>query len=326
MADSQAVFSSLPPDQYIVAVDVGGTNMVGAIVNHQGQLVHRQGILSIGDTPPGKRLVDLIGALIRKSGLKPESCVGIGLGVPGVTDERGEIVTLAPALNWHAFNLGGFVRDSLGLPVWVENDVNCFLKGEQSLGSMRDVKNGIGITIGTGIGASLLINGHIYRGSRGAAGEMGYWVLDPFLQAQDFQGHGEFESFAAGPGIAARARRLLQHKTHHSILAQRYGGDLDSITAEDVFQAAHLGDEIACRVVEDTIAVLGAVLANISSVLDLERIVIGGGVVQGGDFFIEAIQKRIAALSPNPPEVVRSLLNSDANILGAALYFLERGK
>lgn len=310
-------------DRFTIAVDVGGTNMLGAIMDNRGEIVLKKNIASLGVEPAEIRLIGLVGELLEESGLARGQLTGIGLGVPGVTDSTGQRVTLAPGLGWHDFDLGKKLQEAFSLPVWADNDVNAFLRGEHLLGSMINVRNGIAITIGTGIGAALLLNGEIYRGARGAAGEMGYWVLDSTISSQDSQGFGQFESFAAAPGITRRAQALMQNHRSPSILMDIAEGDLQKITAEAVFKAASLGDPQAREVVDDTIAVLGMTLANLSSVLDVEKIVIGGGVAEAGDLLIEPIQARISQLSPYPPVVAKSNLGSIATIIGAAAGLIE---
>lgn len=325
MVKSGAIFATTSGSgQYVLAIDVGGTNMVGAVLDLTGKLVYQGHTFSQGNELAEVRLVRLIEELLRGSGFNKEQFVGIGLGVPGVTDTTGQWVTLAPGLGWHEFNLGKLLEDTFCLPVWADNDVNAFLKGEHLMGSMVNVQNGIAITIGTGIGAGLLLNGEIYRGSRGAAGEMGYWVLDPSTRIQDQRGYGQFESFAAAPGITKRAQALIEKNTHQSPLLDLADGDLTKITAEKVFLAAHLGDEQAEQVVNDTVAVLGTTLANLSSVLDVEKIVIGGGVAEAGERLIGPIQERVNQLSPYPPTITKSSLGSLAIIIGAAAGLLER--
>ncbi len=320
MPNVKEMFSSKLKDKYVLAVDVGGTNMVGAVVDAAGTIRKEKWVLSRGSASAEVILCQLIGSLINESCFTLEQFAGIGLGVPGVTDKLGQSVSLAPSLDWHDIDIAALLQKEFSLPVWAENDVNLFLKGEQLLGTMIDVQNGIGITIGTGIGASLLINGEIYRGTRGAAGEMGYWILDPFVESQDRRSHGEFERYAAGPGIARRAGEMLQKD---SVLHGLVAGKKTEITAKKVFEAAYLGDKAAGKVVDDTIAVLGMVLANVSTLLDIERIVLGGGVVQNGDFQIQSLQTRINELSPYAPEVVKSSLGSAATIIGAAVGLIE---
>ncbi len=320
MEKFEEMFCSVLGGKYVLAVDVGGTNMVGAVLDSAGTIVKEKSVPSRSNASAEVILTQLIGSLIDLSGLTVEQFAGIGLGVPGVTDELGQSVSLAPSLDWHDINIAALLEREFGLPVWAENDVNLFLKGEQLLGTMIGVQNGIGITIGTGIGASLLINGEIYHGTRGAAGEMGYWILDPFVKSQDRRSHGEFETYAAGPGIARRAREVLRND---SVLHKLVAGNQIEVTAKKVFEAARFGDTAAMKVIDDTIAVIGMVLANVSTLLDIEKIVMGGGVVQNEDFRIESVQARINELSPYPPQVVRSSLGSSAVIIGAAVGLVK---
>ncbi|MGI6640976.1 MAG: ROK family protein [Limnochordia bacterium] len=190
------------------------------------------------------------------------------MGVPGVTNALGQSVTLAPGLGWHNLNVGQHLWDEFSTPVWIDNDVNVFLRGEHLKGSMQNVTNGIGITIGTGIGGSLLINGDIYRGSNGAAGEVGYWAWSLPDERYNQQTFGEFESFASGPGIARRAQELLAKEPQAGkTLRELVQNELEAITAKEIFAAAQAGDENCLQLIEETAEVLGLVLANLSTVL-----------------------------------------------------------
>ena len=190
---------------------------------------------------------------------------------------------------------------------------------------MQNVTNGIGITIGTGIGGSLLINGDIYRGSNGAAGEVGYWAWSLPDERYNQQTFGEFESFASGPGIARRAQELLAKEPQAGkTLRELVQNELEAITAKEIFAAAQAGDENCLQLIEETAEVLGLVLANLSTVLDVQRIVIGGGVAAAGEILLEPIRTTIKKITPYPPQVVQSSLGYRASIIGAAAGFLHR--
>ncbi|NMB01929.1 MAG: ROK family transcriptional regulator [Firmicutes bacterium] len=314
-----------PKTGSILAVDVGGTKMAGAVVNLKGDIEVEKRTPSYGGKEPIESLIDLLAELHSEAVARQLPPLGIGLGVPGVTDAQGQSVTLAPGLGWHDMNVGERLWKVFSLPVWVDNDVNVFLLGEHLKGSMQGVTNGMGITIGTGIGGSFLLNGEIYRGSNGAAGEVGYWTWSTPNGKYSQQTFGEFESFASGTGIARRAKELLLAEPQQGkILRELVQDKLEDITAEDVFAAANLGDKSCANIVEDTAEVLGIVLANLSTVLDVERIVIGGGVASGGEVLLEPIKQIIRQITPYPPEIVQSRLGYRASIIGAAAGFMQR--
>jgi glucokinase len=312
----------------VLAVDVGGTKMAGAIVSPDGTIIQERTAPTRGASGTGDPLVNLI-ALLHElqsaAGLRQLRALGIALGIPGVTDHEGSSVRFAPGLGWHDVNIGALLGQELNLPVWADNDVNVFLRGEVLRGSMRQVRNGLGITIGTGIGASLLLEGRIYYGSHGGAGEIGYWACD--LPANSFhkEEFGQLERFASGPGMARRAQALLAEDPQAGpILRELVAGALERITAESVCSAAQLGDEHCQLIVDETARALGLVLANLSAVLDVERIVVGGGVAQAGELLLTPMRETIRRIAPYPPEVVQSALGYRASMIGAAAGFWEK--
>ena len=323
--DGENLVMFKPQTGSVLAVDVGGTKMAGAVVNLAGDILLEKRIPSCGPNKPLDNLIELLHQLHKEAGAQNLPPLGIGLGVPGVTNALGQSVTLAPGLGWHNLNVGQHLWDEFSLPVWIDNDVNVFLRGEHLKGSMQNVTNGIGITIGTGIGGSLLINGDIYRGSNGAAGEVGYWAWSLPDERYNQQTFGEFESFASGPGIARRAQELLAKEPQAGkTLRELVQNELEAITAKEIFAAAQAGDENCLQLIEETAEVLGLVLANLSTVLDVQRIVIGGGVAAAGEILLEPIRTTIKKITPYPPQVVQSSLGYRASIIGAAAGFLHR--
>lgn len=310
----------------VLAVDVGGTKMAGAIVGLDGTLEFEKCAPTHGTHEPLTNLIALLKELQTEAEKLNRTPLGIGLGVPGVTDDQGRSVRLAPGLGWQDMNLGEVLETEFSLPVWVDNDVNVFLRGEVMRGSMQKVKNGIGMTIGTGVGASLLLDGRIYSGSNGAAGEIGYWAFGvPRGQSASKEDFGELESFASGPGIARRAQELLAHEpTAGPILRAMVQDQLEKITASVICAAAQQGDEHCLDILAETGRTLGLVLANLSTVLDVDRIVVGGGVAQAGELLFGPMRETIRLLTPYPPEVVQSALGYRATIVGAAAGFLEK--
>ena len=190
----------------------------------------------------------------------------------------------------------------------------------------QGVKNGVAITIGTGIGVGIVINEHVYQGSHSASGEVGYWLLGSLGPIQKYEGFGPLESAASGTGVANQARNDLQDESVQSMLREMVSGDLSAITAKDVFDAARQGDTYSKELVEKTTTLLGILLANMASLLDIEKIVIGGGVSRAGKQLVDPIRKIVEKLTPYPPKILISELQEDAAILGAVAGVLEQNE
>lgn len=317
-----------PNSGFLIGVDIGGTNMHGGAVDLAGNIIARQSSLSnVEGTEDDsiRRLIKLISDLIDKVELPLDSFKGIGLGIPGVTDSKGQRVRLAPGIGWENVDIGRFLEAEFGVPLFADNDANCFLRGEFWKGALQGAKNGIAMTIGTGIGVGLLINSHVYHGSHTASGEVGYWLLGSLgpIQRRDSQ-FGPLESVASGKGIATQAKEELADSNVESSLRQSVAGDLGKITAELVFREAAQGDPYCVQLVDKTTTLLGILCANMASLLDVEIIVIGGGVSRVGEMLLNPIRDIVNKLTPYPPEILASQCQEDAAILGAVAGVLDQ--
>ncbi len=314
---------------YLIGVDVGGTKMAGAVVDLAGNILARKTIPSKDNGAQADsigRLTSLVSELQGEVDLPSDSFKGIGLGIPGVTDPLGQRVRLAPGIGWENVDIGRVLTDEFGVPLFADNDANCFARGEVWRGDLQGVKNGIAITIGTGIGVGIVINGHVYQGSHSASGEVGYWLLGSLGPIEQHQGFGPLESLASGTGVATQARKELQDPSIKSSLRARVGNDLTQLTAQQVFEEALQGDIYARQLVDRTTTLLGILLANMASLLDVEKIVIGGGVSRAGEQLVSPIRGIVEKLTPYPPRIAISQCQEDAAILGAVAGVLEQNE
>ena len=317
----------VPDASYLIGVDIGGTKMAGAVVDLAGSIRARKSISSKDENSELdsiQRLIHLVEDLQEMSGLSKEKFKGIGLGIPGVTDPLGQRVQLAPGIGWENVDIGKVLTEHFQVPLFADNDANCFARGEHWCGSLQGVKNGIAITIGTGIGVGIVINEHVYQGSHSASGEVGYWLLGSLGPIKKYEGFGPLESTASGTGVANQAKKDLQDASVKSLLRDMVNGDISAITAKDIFDAARQGDPYSEELVEKTTTLLGISLANMASLLDIEKIVIGGGVSRAGKQLVNPIRDIVEKLTPYPPEIFISELQEDAAILGAVAGVLEQ--
>lgn len=295
-----------------ISVDMGGTKIYGMVNRLDGTVLYEESLPTAGAQGDAAfdRLAALIERLLKEAWARRVTIAGIGVGVPGMTD-NGRVIA-APALGWLDFPLGERLAGRFGLPVVVENDVNLAALGEYGFGAARGADSLICIAVGTGIGSGIVLGGRLYRGHTGSAGEVGYMVPEPRLLAQpvtdaDF---GAFERLASGSGIAARAREALRATGHPGT---------DDITAETVIRAADRGEGWAEQVLTDTIDYLAQGLANIAAVLDPEVIVLSGGVMADSERWIGPIGERVQRVIPFAPRIVGSTLGPRAATLGATV-------
>jgi predicted NBD/HSP70 family sugar kinase len=240
---------------------------------------------------------------------------GIGVGAPGVTLHKEGIVTWAYTLHWDNFPLKAKLSERYDLPIIVDNDVNLAALGELWFGAGQNVQDMILIAIGTGIGAGVIIDGALYRGSKEASGEIGNMIPGREFLGKNYQDFGALESVASGTGIAARGRDLLR--------SQRSQQELLDLMAEDVFNAARKGEPWAWTVINETVDYLAIAIANLVSAFDPELVVLGGGVSRSADMLIAPILSRIAGAIPNPPKLVVSNLGLQATVMGAITNVLH---
>jgi glucokinase len=216
----------------------------------------------------------------------------------------------SPMLGWREVPLGPRLSEELDLPVWLDNDVNLAALGELHFGAGRGARDLVCVSVGNGLGAALILDGKLYRGHRGAAGNIGVMIPGPsFLEWTDSR-WGPLESVASGAGIAARALAA----------AEAAGLPLppDGLRAEDVFAAAVEGTSWARGVLDDTVDHLAVALSAIQTLVDPERIILGGSVV-AAQALHGPLSRRLEGMLPQAPKLVRSELGYRAAVLGAAV-------
>lgn len=311
-----------PGAALLIGVDVGGTKIAGALGDLDGTLFARRTVPTWptdGTLGGLDALIALIGELLAEGAALGVPVRGIGIGIPGVTRHAAGVVVWAPGLAWRELSLATLVEERFGVPTYLENDVNLAILGEHWRGAGRDVAHVVGVFIGTGIGAGLVIDGHILRGANDAAGEIGYLLLARDDLRQTYPGFGAFEGQNAGPGIARRAAEALAAAP--AKVSSLIG---PTPSARDVVAAAAAGDGIAGRVIAETLDSLALALGNIACVLNPHRIIIGGAVGLGLSPWHAALRERLIGRVPHVPEIVPAALGADAGIIGALALAQER--
>ena len=238
--------------RFVLGIDIGGTNLVVGSVAEDGSTV-----LALGSEPTRAEagrsdVLDRMIALAKRTieQTKAEApgaeIIGVGVGAPGPLDTKSGIVLLTPNLGWMNMPLRQIIHDRLQLPAALDNDANCAILGEWWMGAARGTRNAIGITIGTGIGGGIIIDGKLFHGASDCAGEIGHTTIDAEGRRCKCGNYGCLEAYASGPNIALRACEEIEAGAE-SRLTKYVGGDLKKITAQTVYQAAHDGDELALR-------------------------------------------------------------------------------
>lgn len=319
--------------RFVLGIDIGGTNLVVGSVAEDGSAVvataseptHSEA----GATDVVDRLVGLAERTIETTRRESPGAeiLGVGVGAPGPLDTKRGIVLLTPNLGWVNMPLRQLIHDRLGLPAALDNDANCAVLGEWWVGAARGARHAIGITIGTGIGGGLIIDGRLYHGASDVAGEIGHTTIDTEGRRCKCGNYGCLEAYASGPNIALRAVEELEAGAE-SRLRSLVDGDLRKITAQTVYQAAADGDELALEVVNDTAKVLGVGIGNLLNVFNPEVVVVCGGVTLAGDHLFEPLRREVARRAFKPAvaacRIVPGELAGTAGVYGAARVFLDQ--
>jgi glucokinase len=316
--------NSNPTDSVFIGIDLGGTTLKGALVSSGGEIL--QGIRIETEQENSellfKQIVDAVRSL-REDAVSGDRVAGIGIGIPGLVNRktnRIEVMPNLPALA--ARDLIGELQSETGLPVALDNDANSAAYGELQAGAARGRQEVFFVTLGTGIGSGLIINGQIYRGATGFAGEFGHMTIDPEGIECACGNIGCLETIASGPNIVRRTRERLYRDRTSSLSRLAIPRDRE-LTAEDIARAAREGDEMAQVMMERTGMFLGIAIAAVINLLNVEMVVMGGGVMEAGDLILKPTVKetRRRAFPPsfNSCEVVIAQLGPQAGMIGAAL-------
>ena len=322
--------------QYIIGVDLGGTNIVsGAMTADGSRHLAMRSIptnSAVGDEGVAERIGGLVEGVIldamTETGAARTDFIGIGIGAPGPLDREEGIVLVAPNLGWKDFPLRKRIQDRLKLPTTLDNDANCATFGEWWQGAARGGKNVVGITIGTGIGGGLILNGALYHGSSDMAGEIGHTTIDLNGRHCKCGNYGCLEAYASAPAIATRAREVLVREEGESSIPTMVNGKLDEITAQIVYDAAAAGDQIANEIVRDTARYLGAGVANLLNIFNPDIVVVAGGVTAAGDALFVPLRAEVRrrAFKPavNAVSIIPGELPGTAGVVGAVASFKQQ--
>ena len=318
-------------NEMVIGVDLGGTHMRTALIDLSGNILRRQKTatdISHGVQQTTQRLIAESRAQMAAAGEFGGAVVGIGLGVAGKVDHKRGWVIFSPNLPaMKDYPLGPEIERSLGLPILMENDANAFGIGESWVGAGRGILNWVGLTLGTGVGGCLILNGRLWNGDDlGFSGEIGHLIVQPDGPQCACGLKGCLEAHASGSA-------LLQFVTDAAINGALASGPLyelwndGKLNAREIYQCSVAGDTVAKKAFSRMGWALGLALANLFTVLGIRTAIIGGGVSASWDQFIEPLRVSLAEhssmLEVAGAVIQKSALGDDAALLGAARLVLE---
>ncbi|MGH7457500.1 MAG: ROK family protein [Longimicrobiaceae bacterium] len=324
--------SRVDDKKWIVGVDLGGTNTVVGVLPVRGGEVHALRKLPTEPERGADAVVDRMVEMVEEaiSGVLAEfggdrgDLAGVGIGSPGPLDRETGVVVATPNLGWRNFPLRDLVSERVRLPATLDNDANCATFGEWWLGAGREVETLVGLTLGTGIGGGIVLEGEIYHGCSDVAGEIGHMTIEANGRKCPCGNYGCLEQYASGPAIATRALEGIE-SGEKTVLTELVQGDLSKLTAAAVYEGVLRGDVYATEVMKETAKFLGAGVANIVNVLNPEMVVISGGVTQAGDHLFEPLRAEVRRRAFRAAEeccsIVSGALPGTAGVVGAVAVF-----
>ena len=311
--------------KYCFGIDVGGTTVKMGLFTTEGELLDKWEIPTRNEDGGAYILNDVaasVEAKLAEKNIEKEDVAGAGIGVPGPTLDTG-YVSICVNLGWKDKNPANELSELLSIPVKAGNDANVAALGEMWKGGGEGYLDVVLLTLGTGVGGGIIINGEIAPSHRGVGGELGHITVNPDEEATCNCGnHGCLEQYASATGVVRIAKKLLAASKEESSLRT-----LETVTAKDVFDAAKAGDHLAVEAVEVLGKYLGLVVANVALTVDPDVFVIGGGVSKAGQVLIDVITKYYhkfaKIIGDNKAKVVLAKLGNDAGIYGAARMVLK---
>ncbi len=305
--------------QLIVGVDLGGSKIGAIVADASGNIEARNSADTLAAEGPDaviQRLIECIRELTAET-----EVAGIGVGAAGGHDTGTGVVTFSPNLpGWHNIPLCDIIRREFGVPTHVHNDCTLAALGEHRFGAGVGVDNLVYVGLGTGIGGGIIVDGQVYSGTSGAAGEIGHMVIDVKGPPCVCGSAGCWETFASGRAVAQEAAREMEAGVLTAI--RRYaGGDVKKVTAETVFRAAQDGDYFANELISRTAYYVGIGLVNVVNIFNPQLVLVGGGLSKMGSLLldpaIEVVKERAFRVSSEAVRIEVAQLGDDAGTLGA---------
>lgn len=309
---------------YAFGVDIGGTTVKIGLFDREGCVLDKWEIPTVKDNEGTSILPDVAQSLLEKmkeKGIEREDLVGIGVGAPGAIDRNGNLVSRAVNLGWNPFNIPKALSAYIDVPVKAANDANAAAFGEMWQGGGKGYSNLVAVTLGTGVGGGIIVDGNILTGASGGGGEIGHIHIDDTETESCGCGKkGCLEQYASATGIVRLAKRRLERDEVPSVLRE------GEVSARTVFDAVKAGDRVAVEIAEQFGRYLGKGLANVASVVNPEVFVIGGGVSKAGEIlftFVEPAFQKYAFPACRNAGFALAKLGNDAGIYGAAGLILN---
>ena len=315
---------------YRVGIDLGGTNIVAGVVDEEYNIISKSECKTSVPRPEADicdSMAEITLDAVKKAGLSFEDDIeAVGIGVPGAIDPKAGVVEYSANLFFHNWEIVKMMKERLnGKKVLIENDANAAAYGEYLAGSAKGAKNAVAITLGTGVGGGIIINGKIYTGSNYAGAELGHMVIVKDGKECGCGRLGCWEAYASATGLIDMTKEaILKEKPEFSCMLSLVNGDLNKVEGKTAFDAMEQGDPIAKEVIDKYLSYLAAGLVNIINIFQPDILCIGGGISKQGETLLaplrNIIEKERYTKHNNKQTVLCcASLENDAGIIGAAM-------
>lgn len=294
----------------VIGVDVGGTKIAAALVDSHGNISGYQTCRTDISSPQAtfNTIAQTVELVIAETGVSRSALRGVGLGIPGLVDPQHGIGIASVNLGWENVEVIKELEKRIGIACVIENDVKAAALGELRYGAGKGAKNLIYLNIGTGVAAAVILEGKIYRGEHGIAGEIGHAVIDPSGPLCKCGGHGCLEAVVSGPAIVSRA--IGKAQAYPDSAVRRLMNTKPELTSQDIFQAAAQKDPPAVETVDEVSRYLSIAIQYLALAYDPHLILLGGGVVYSAPDFLDHVMEAIHHLSTES-WVIRQLVHPD---------------
>ncbi|MDE0016636.1 MAG: ROK family glucokinase [Candidatus Poribacteria bacterium] len=316
----------------VVGVDMGGTKILSAVIDAEGNILGTAKVPTKADEGTAvviDRIADAIQKAIGKSGVNRASIEAVGIGAPGPLAPETGVVIFAPNLGWRDVRLKAELEARVGIPTFVDNDVNVGTLGEHAFGAGKGVQNIVGIFVGTGIGGGIILHGELFHGASKTAGEIGHIIVKADGPRCGCGRRGCLEALASRTAMTKQFQKAIEKKGKKSVISKLTDGDLSAIRSGVLAKAIRAKDKLTLKVFKKATKYLGIGIGSIVNFLNPEMIILGGGVVEAlDDTFLDNIRAAAEKYAlPNTldgVQIVRAELGDNSGILGAAALARQR--
>ncbi len=311
--------------EHYIGIDLGGTNIAVGMVDENGKILRKDSVPTLRERPAEEVLKDmsmLVLKVIKDSGMKVSDVKSIGIGSPGVPNSEKGLIVYACNLNFDNTPVRDEVQKYIDLPVFLDNDANCAGLAEAVAGAAKGVKHSITVTLGTGLGGGVVIDGKIYSGFNYSGSELGHSVIMMDGEQCTCGRKGCYEAYASATALIRQTKRAIAEDPN-SMIHKLIGGDLSKVDAKVAFDAAKAGDATGQKIVDQYIKYIATGLINLINTFSPEVIVIGGGISKEGEYLLkplrDIIYKEVYFKGEPQTRLATAQMGNDAGIVGAAM-------